>query len=104
MPHYKLPKGAKLTSKWVEVSSEAIPTGQAFDEITKVTYEATYSYADGCVVFSAVAQTVEVYYKGKRHYRKSFYGETSHSDAEREGSDAVNKLFSRIWKGEFATR
>lgn len=101
MVHYKLPKGAKLTSKWEEVSAEAIPTGQAFDEITKVTYEATYTYADG---FSAVAQMVEVYYKGKREYRKSFYGETSHSDAEREGSDAVNKLFSRIWKGEFVTR
>ena len=101
MVHNKLPKGARLTSKWVEVSSEAIPTGVAYDEITKVTYEATYAYSDG---FSAEAQMVEVYYKGKREYRKSFYGETSHSDAQRMSSDAINKLCARIGKGEFATR
>ena len=98
MVHNKLPKGATLTTKWVEISSDA---QQFRDDITKVTYEATYAYSDG---FSAQAQMVEVYYKGKREYRKSFYGETSHDDAKREGSDAVNKLCARIGKGEFVTR
>jgi hypothetical protein len=81
--YYKLPRGAKRTSEWAEVSSEAYPTGWAYDEITKVTYD------DG---IKANAVMVELYHKGKRVYRQAFYGETADSDAWRESSDALNKL------------
>lgn len=89
MSYYKLPRGAKRTSEWAEVSSEAYPTGWAYDEITKVTYEAEVTYDDG---IKANAVMVELYHKGKRVYRQAFYGETADSDAWRESGDALNKL------------
>jgi hypothetical protein len=89
MSYKKLPKGAKLTGKWEEVSAEAIPTGWSYDEITKVTYQAEVTYNDG---MKAYAVMVELYHDGNRKYRQAFYGETAESDAERESRDELNKL------------
>lgn len=99
MVHHKLPKGSKQVSKWQEVSAEKRETGYAFDEITVVTYEADIEYPNGnSTAIVMVAQLMEVYYKGKREYRQTFYGEASESDARRETEDAIVKLFTRIDK------
>lgn len=95
MSYYKLPRGAKRTSEWAEVSSELFPTGWAYDEITKVTYEAEVTYSDG---IKANAVMVELYHDGKRIYRQAFYGETADSDAQRESSDALNKASLAVAK------
>lgn len=87
MEHKKLPKGAVNTTGWEEVSSVAYPKGY-FDEVTVCTYHAQTKYPEG---FTDTSVMVVVYDKGKQVYKQAFYGETSHSDAERNARDAVNK-------------
>lgn len=82
-----LPRGAKLTTAWCEVSSYAYPKGW-FNEVTICHYEADMTYADGMVIPAAM---VAVYDDGKCVYKQAFYGETAETDAERHGNDAVSK-------------
>jgi hypothetical protein len=88
MEHKRLPKGAKQTSGWVEVSSEAYPKGYT-DEVTVCYYTANIAYWDN---FTAPAVMVVVYDNGKKTYKQAFYGETADSDARRNASDKVTKL------------
>lgn len=91
MEHKRLPRGAKQVSEWVEVSSMAYPKGYC-DEVTVCTYEADVAYPNGNMppfVMSAVMVTV--YDKGKRIYKQAFYGETAHTDAQRNAQDVVTK-------------
>jgi hypothetical protein len=96
MSHYKLPKGAKRVGDWKEVACEPFglevifPFGNTVEDITKVTYEAEVTYDNGKFVANGVM--VELYRKGNRIYRQAFYGETAHSDAERESGDEISKL------------
>lgn len=84
----KMPRGARATGEWVEVSSVGYPTGYC-DEVTLVTYEQPVIYDER---FVAYATRVEVYHQGNCHFAQNYYGETAHSDAEREAGDAVTKL------------
>lgn len=87
-----LPRGAKRTSDWREVASNCFRKGYC-NEVTLVMYEADMVYADG---LASVADMVEVYDQGTRVYAQAFYGETSRSDAERLGMDAVTaRLYAK---------
>lgn len=87
MEHNKLPKGAKRISEWKETSSNTYPKGYN-GEITVCYYEADIAYPEG---FVDPAVMVVVYDNGKQIYKQAFYGETAHSDAQRNGNDAFNK-------------
>lgn len=83
----RMPKGARLTTAWCEVSSEAYPKGWN-NEVTVCYYEADMTYADGFVI---PATMVTIYDAGKRIYKQAFYGETAEDDARRHASDEVSK-------------
>lgn len=83
----RMPRGAKLTTAWCEVSSYSYPKGWN-NEVTICHYEADMTYADGFVMAAAM---VAVYDDGKCVYRQAFYGETAVMDAERFGNEAVSK-------------
>jgi len=85
---HKLPKGARATGEWTEVSSEGYPVGYC-DEVTVVTYERPVTY-DGR--YAGFGTRVEVYRHGYCHFAQNYYGETAHSDAQREAGDQVTKL------------
>lgn len=81
----RIPRGARLTSKWAEIQSQGFKRGYC-DEVTVVIYEANMAYADGLVM---TANKVEIYDDGKTVYSQAFYGETAYQDACRAGADAV---------------